>query len=99
MHAVMNFVVGENPGVYLPDGRCDIAKVIAMMKEALEVRDGQALYSEDDFREMVEFTQQTRQVATRAAELCSASVRRSGRRAGHGRLHGRGDGKAVRADE
>ncbi len=57
-HAVMNFVVGENPGVYLPDGRCDIAKVIAMMKEALEVRDGQALYSEDDFREMVEFTQQ-----------------------------------------
>ena len=57
-HAVMNFVVGENPGVYLPDGRCDIAKVIAMMKEALEVRDGRDLYSEDDFREMVEFTQQ-----------------------------------------
>ena len=57
-HAVMNFVVGENPGVYRSDGRCDIAKVIAMTKEALEVRDGRDLYSEDDFREMVEFTQQ-----------------------------------------
>ena len=56
--AVMNFVVGENPGVYRSDGRCDIAKVIAMTKEALDTRDGQDLYSEDDFREMVEFTLQ-----------------------------------------
>ena len=57
-NAVMNYVVGENPGVYLPDGRCDIDKVISMTKEALDARDGQALYSEDDFREMVEFAQQ-----------------------------------------
>lgn len=56
--AVMNFVVGENPGEYLPDGRCDIAKVITMTKEALEVRAGQDLYTEDDFREMVEYTLQ-----------------------------------------
>ena len=54
----MNYVVGENPGVYRSDGRCDIDKVIAMTKEALEARKGQALYSEDDFREMVEFTRQ-----------------------------------------
>ena len=53
-NAVMSYVVGENPGVYGSDGRCDIDKVIAMTKEALEARDGQALYSEDDFREMVE---------------------------------------------
>ena len=57
-NAVMNYVVGENPGVYRSDGRCDIDKVISMTKEALDARDGQALYSEDDFREMVEFTQQ-----------------------------------------
>ena len=57
-NVVMNYVVGENPGVYRSDGRCDIDKVIAMTKEALEARKGQALYSEDDFREMVEFTQQ-----------------------------------------
>ena len=56
--AVMNFVVGENPGVYLPDGRCDIAKVLAMTKEALEARGGETLYTEDDFREMVEYAQQ-----------------------------------------
>ena len=57
-NAAMNFVVGENPGVYLPDGRCDIAKVIALTKEALAARDGQDLYTEDDFREMVEYAQQ-----------------------------------------
>ena len=57
-HAAMNFVVGENPGVYLPDGRCDIDNVVAMTKEALEARAGQDLYTEDDFREMVEYAQQ-----------------------------------------
>ncbi len=57
-NAVMNFVVGENPGVYLPDGRCDIAKVLVMTKEALDAKDGRALYTEDDFREMVEYAQQ-----------------------------------------
>ena len=53
--AVMNYVVGENPGVYLPDGRCDIDKVLAMTKEALEARAGHTLYAEDDFQEMVEY--------------------------------------------
>ena len=57
-NAVMSYVVGENPGVYRPDGRCDIAKVIVMSKEALDARDGQDLYSEDDFREMAEFALQ-----------------------------------------
>ena len=57
-NAVMNYVVGENPGVNRSDGRCDIGRVIAMTKEALEARDGQALYREDDFREMVEYTLQ-----------------------------------------
>ncbi len=57
-NSVMSYVVGENPGVYRPDGRCDIAKVIVMSKEALDARDGQDLYSEDDFREMAEFALQ-----------------------------------------
>lgn len=56
--AVMSFVIGENSGVYRSDGRCDIDKVLAMTKEALEARGGEALYTEEDFREMVEYAQQ-----------------------------------------
>ena len=54
MGTVVGF--GGHPSTYRSDpGQCDIDKVISLTKEALEANNGQAAFSEDDFREMVEF--------------------------------------------
>ena len=54
MGTVVGF--GGHPSTYRSDpGQCDIDKVISLTKEALEANNGQAAFSENDFREMVEF--------------------------------------------
>ena len=55
---LMNHVVGEDPRTaHSSPGQCDIAKVIALTKEALEA--GKTASSDEELREAVEFARQT----------------------------------------